>query len=190
MRPSSRIIAGHDTIGKQHRMCTNANSTTRLSMLVHISARLGKLREAMSVNDEQQANEQAETDARATSDDDAPEGVTVEKVAEIEAFLAVLADEPRDELLGRFDIDEERWGNARKIWTERIEDEVMRASAPGQRMSAEEKYPLSMRYSIAYSNAAERARDGGETDEHLEDLAPAGASLGSDRVLRLGSSHG
>ncbi len=158
-------------------------------MLVHIGSRLGKLGGVMSGNDAHQSSQKSEIDDQATSDDETPEGVTVERAAEIEAFLAVLTDEPRDRLLGRFDIDEERWGNARKIWTERIEAEVMRASAPGQRLSAEEKYQLSMRYSIAYSNAAERARESGETDESPEVLVPAGASLGSDRVLRLGSRH-
>jgi hypothetical protein len=170
-------------------MRSNANSTTRASKPVHKPSRLGKLDGAMSVNDTQRSVQHREINDDVAPDDDAPEGVTVERAAEIEAFLAVLTDEPRDELLGRFDIDEERWGNARKIWTERIEDEVMRASVPGQRLSAEEKYRLSMRYSIAYSNAAERARDSGETDESHEAPTPAGTSLGSDRVLRLGSSH-
>lgn len=151
-------------------------------MRVHKGTRLGKLDSAMSEHETHQSHPPADND-------DAPEGVTLERAAEIEAFLAVLTDEPRDALLGRFDIDEERWGNARKIWTERIEDEVIRAAAPGQRLSAEEKYRLSMRYSVAYSRAAERAREDGEKIESAEVL-PSGASLGADRVLRLGSSHG
>ena len=159
-------------------------------MPVHKASRLGTLDAAMSVNDTQRSAQPREIDDHATNDDDAPEGVTVERAAEIEAYLAVLTDEPRDELLARFDIDEERWVNARKIWTQRIEDEVMRASSPGQRLSAEEKYRLSMRYSIAYSNAAERARDSGETDESPQAHGAAETSLGSGAVLRLGSSHG
>lgn len=123
-------------------------------------------------------------------EDEAPEGVTIERAAQIEAYLAVCTDEPRDELLGRFDIDEERWGNARKIWADRIEDEVVRASAPGQRMAMEDKYRLSMRYSVAYSKAAERARE--ESAPAVDDVAPSptGAALGANQVLRLGSTHG
>jgi hypothetical protein len=160
-------------------------------MQVHKSARLGKLDSAMSGHDTQQSHGQSEIDAHEATNEDAPEGVTIERVAQIEAYLAVVTDEPRVELLGRFDIDEERWRNARKVWTERIEDEVMRASAPGQRLGAEEKYRLSMRYSIAYSQAAERAReeDSG-TAERSDVVVATGASLGSDRVLTLGSTHG
>jgi hypothetical protein len=144
----------------------------------------------MSPYDTQASEQHGGIDDHEAGDDDAPEGVTIERAAEIEAYLAVFTDEPRDELLGRFDIDEERWGNARKVWTERIEDEVMRAAAPGQRLSVEEKYRLSMRYSIAYARAAESAREGADTVESAEVLASSGASLGSDRVLQLGSSHG
>jgi hypothetical protein len=159
-------------------------------MPVHKGRGLGRLDSAMSRHDTEQSHRHGEFDEHAAGDDDAPEGVTIERAAEIEAFLTVVTGEPRDALLGRFDIDEERWTNARKVWTERIEDEVMRASAPGQRLSAEEKYRLSMRYSIAYSKAAERAREGGEADETPAVRAASGTSLGSDRVLRLGSSHG
>jgi hypothetical protein len=102
-------------------------------------------------------------------EEDAPEGVSLEQAAEIEAFLAVLTNDPRDVILGRFDVDEERWGNARKVWAERIEDEVMRAAAPGQRLPAADRYPLSIRYSTAYSKAAERARDGAmESEQSLQ----------------------
>jgi hypothetical protein len=128
-------------------------------MPVHKGIGVSKLDSAMSEHETQQSHPLVENDARVVGDDDAPAGVTVERAAEIEAFLAVLTDEPRDALLGRFDIDEERWGIARKVWTERIENEVLRAAAPGQRLSPEEKYRLSMRYSIAYSRAAERARE-------------------------------
>lgn len=148
------------------------------SMLVHKGSHLGTLDADMSAPD---VIEEVMPD-----DDDAPEGVTIERAAEIEAFLTVLTDEPRDELLERFELDEERWSSARKVWTERIEDEVMRAAAPGQRISAEEKYRLSMRYSIAYAKAAERAREG--VDAH----GPAGlpSAPDADRVMRLGSGHG
>lgn len=137
-----------------------------------------------------------EVNAAELLEDEAPDGVTIERAAQIEAYLAVCTDEHRDELLGRFDIDEERWGNARKIWAERIEEEVVRASAPGQRMAMEDKYRLSMRYSIAYSKAAERAREESAPSaaEEQEEVAPppaaAGTTLGSNQVLRLGSTHG
>lgn len=160
-------------------------------MPVHKDIHLGTLDDAMPDLETQLSHPPTENDdARTMGDDDAPEGVTLERAAEIEAFLAVLTDEPRDALLGRFDIDEERWGNARKIWTERIEDEVVRAAAPGQRLSAEEKYRLSMRYSVAYARAAERAREDGEQFESAEMLPAAGNALGTDGALRLGSSHG
>lgn len=147
-------------------------------MLVHKDSHLGRLDDAMSAPDE--------IDEVVPDDDDAPEGVTIERAAEIEAFLAVLTDEPRDELLGRFELDEERWSNARKVWTERIEDEVVRAAAPGLRISAEEKYRLAMKYSIAYAKAAERARDGVDGSESSHALPAPNA----DHVARLGSGHG
>lgn len=147
-------------------------------MLVHKDSHLGRLDDAMSAPDE--------IDEVVPDDDDAPEGVTIERAAEIEAFLAVLTDEPRDELLGRFELDEERWSNARKVWTERIEDEVVRAAAPGLRISAEEKYRLAMKYSIAYAKAAERARDGVDGSGS----SPALSASSADHVARLGSGHG
>lgn len=142
----------------------------------------------MSAHDTHHSHESG--DENAAGDDDAPEGVTIERAAEIEAFLSVLSDEPRDHLLGRFDIDEERWCNARKVWTERIENEVLRAAAPGQCIPMEEKYRLSMQYSIAYSKAAERAREEIEGIEPIRELPASGSGLGSDRAMRLGSSHG
>jgi len=151
---------------------------------------VGKLDGAMSRHDAHQSHSRAEIEHPAAGDADAPEGVTLERAAEIEAFLAVLTDEPRDQLLSRFDIDEERWGNARKVWIERIEDEVRRAAAPGLRLPAEEKYRLSMHYSIAYSKAAERARE--EDADKTETIDPFATTtaLGGKSGFRLGSSHG
>lgn len=159
-------------------------------MPVHKDLRLCKLDSTMSRHDAYPPASSAEMDTHAEHEEDAPEGVSVERAAEIEAFLAVLTDEPRDMLLRRFDIDEERWCNARKVWTERIEDEVIRAAAPGLRMSAEEKYQLSMRYSVAYAKAAERARE--EDMDHTDTVDPLGttSALGGQGGLRLGSSHG
>lgn len=160
-------------------------------MQVHKEFQVGTLERLMSSPYAYESSPVDEINAAALPEDDAPEGVTIERAAQIEAYLAVCTDEPRDELLGRFDMDEERWGNARKIWAERIEEEVVRASAPGQRMPMEDKYRLSMRYSVAYSKAAERARE--ESTPHVADevvAAPAGAALGSNQVLRLGSTHG
>jgi hypothetical protein len=159
-------------------------------MSVHNEAHLGTLVAAMSSPETYGSSSSLEAHDSALADDDAPEGVTVERAAEIEAFLTVCTDEPRDQLLSRFDIDEERWGYARRVWTERIEDEVMRASAPGLRLAMDEKYRLSMRYSIAYSNAAERAREPATPSEPTDVVASAGAALGSNQMLRLGSSHG
>jgi hypothetical protein len=160
-----------------------------VDMTVHNETHPGKLVFAMSQQDE--------VEGHAANDEDAPEGVSLEQAAEIEAYLAVLTDEPRDEVLGRFAMDEERFCNARKIWTERIEDEVKRASAPGQRIAAAEKYRLSIRYSTAYARAAERAREGSEPAQNAPALeapaapaAPAGALLGGGLGLRLGSGHG
>lgn len=163
-------------------------------MLVHKDSRLGTLDDPMSTHDTHDPHQPSNDDTYAAEDEDAPEGVTVERVAEIEAYLAIITDEPRDALLARFDIDDERWCNARKVWTERIEAEVVRAAAPGQRIPTEEKYRLSMRYSIAYSRAAESAREGFapsvRPDVPAVTQPTMGTSLGADRVLRLGSSHG
>jgi hypothetical protein len=159
-----------------------------VDMTVHNETHPGKLVFAMSQQDAH------EGEGHAANDEDAPEGVSLEQAAEIEAYLAVLTDEPRHEVLGRFAMDEERFCNARKIWTERIEDEVQRASAPGQRIAAAEKYRLSIRYSTAYARAAERAREGTEPAQNAPALeapaAPAGALLGGGLGLRLGSGHG
>ena len=145
---------------------------------------LGKLDGAMSQEGTHPIDEHA------LGNDEAPEGVTLDRAAEIEAFLAVLTDEPRDQLLGRFDIDEERWGNARKVWIQRIEDEVKLAAAPGLRLPADEKYRLSMRYSIAYSKAAERAREEDADKTETVDPFATTTALGSGGVFRLVSSHG
>lgn len=159
-------------------------------MAVHKDPRLCKIDSIMSRHDSHPPASPAEIDPHGEHGEDAPEGVTVERAAEIEAFLAVLTDEPRDMLLQRFDIDEERWVNARKVWTERIEEEVLRAAAPGLRMSAEEKYQLSMRYSVAYAKAAERARE--EDMDRTDTVDPLGttSALGGHGGLRLGSTHG
>lgn len=160
-------------------------------MQVHKESHVGKLVPLMSSSYAHEPSPADEVNDAALFEDDAPDGVTIERAAEIEAYLAVCTDEPRDELLGRFDIDEERWGNARKVWAERIEEEVLRASAPGQRLAMEDKYRLSMRYSIAYSKAAERARE--ESAPPVDEVTPpppAGTALGSNQVLRLGSTHG
>jgi hypothetical protein len=160
-------------------------------MQVHKGFQVGKLDVLMSSSYASESSSPDEHNDSASPEDEAPEGVTVERAAEIEAYLAVCTDEPRDELLGRFDIDEERWGNARKVWAERIEEEVLRASAPGQRMTMEDKYRLSMRYSIAYSKAAERAREeSAAPEEEVEPAPAAGTALGSNQVMRLGSTHG
>ncbi|MBK9259003.1 MAG: hypothetical protein IPM54_04135 [Polyangiaceae bacterium] len=143
----------------------------------------------MSQHDTHGSGGQYEVDEHAAGDDDAPEGVSLEQTAEIEAYLAVFVDEPRDAVLGRFDMDEDRFCNAKKVWAERIEDEVLRASAPGQRIAAAEKYRLSMRYSVAYSKAAERAREDAAAVQGDGELEGASASLGSGGMLRLGSGH-
>jgi len=162
-------------------------------MQVHKAFHVGKLDALMSSPYASESSSPDDHNDSSLPEDEAPEGVTVERAAEIEAYLAVCTDEPRDELLGRFDIDEERWGNARKVWAERIEEEVLRASSPGQRMAMEDKYRLSMRYSVAYSKAAERAREDLVSPQEQEEVAPppaAGTALGSNQVLRLGSTHG
>jgi hypothetical protein len=160
-------------------------------MQVHKEFQVGKLDALMSSPYASESSSPDEHNDSALPEDEAPEGVTVERAAQIEAYLAVCTDEPRDELLGRFDIDEERWGKARKVWAERIEEEVLRASAPGQRMTMEDKYRLSMRYSIAYSKAAERAREeSAPSEEEVESAPAAGTALGSNQVMRLGSTHG
>lgn len=160
-------------------------------MLVHKDSWVGTLDRVMSSHATHDPHRDTHDDA---ADADAPEGVILERAAEIEAYLAILTDEPRDAVLARFDIDEERWCNARKVWTERIEAEVMRAAAPGQRIPTEEKYQLSIRYSVAYSKAAESAREDAAPSVRPDapPAAPAtmGTALGSNRVLRLGSSHG
>ena len=90
---------------------------------------------------------------------DAPEGVSLDQYGKIEALLAIETETPMRELLARFDIDEERWSIAKKIWAKRINDEVKNAAQPGQSSSAEARYPLSMRYAAVYAEEAESARE-------------------------------
>jgi hypothetical protein len=185
-------------IGSRNRPSSHRNSTRERAMPVHKGLQVGKLDPLMSSPYAPESSPSDEHYDPVSMEDEAPEGVTVERAAQIEAYLAVCTDEPREELLGRFDIDEERWGNARKIWAERIEDEVLRASAPGQRVPMEDKYRLSMRYSIAYSKAAERAREdlvspqaqAQKQEQEVPPLRTSGTALGSNQVLRLGSTHG
>lgn len=89
---------------------------------------------------------------------DVPEGVSLDRYAEIRALLEVRAGEPAAEILGSFGLDEQRFNAARKVWAERIELEVGKAAEPGQPGKAGEKYPLSMRYAAAYAEAARKAR--------------------------------
>jgi hypothetical protein len=88
--------------------------------------------------------------------EDAPEGVSLDRYAEISANLALRSTEPRAVVLARFGLDEVRWGIAEKVWAKRIEDEVMKSSAPGLRLGASDRYPLSMRYAVTYAEASQR----------------------------------
>src|SRR5689334_13703938 len=90
---------------------------------------------------------------------DAPEGVSIELYAEIGAHLAVRTDARAYLVLDAFGVDEDRWSAARKIWAQRIEEEAVRASEPGQKGSAAERYPLTTRYAAVYAAAAEKARE-------------------------------
>lgn len=90
---------------------------------------------------------------------DAPEGVSLDQYAAISAELAIAAEKPLREIVARFELDEERWGNAKKIWAKRIEDEVKNAASPGLSSSTEERYPISMRYAAVYAEAAKSARE-------------------------------
>jgi len=105
---------------------------------------------------------------------DAPEGVSLEQYAAIGAHLAIRTSQPRAEVLGLYDLDEPRWNTVQKIWAKRIEDEVMRGSAPGLRVGSDDRYPLSMRYAVAYAEAAQRLRNG--EDEIVMTPVPARAS--------------
>jgi hypothetical protein len=96
----------------------------------------------------------------AGSQDDAPEGVSLEQYAAIGAHLAIRTSQPRAEVLGLYDLDEPRWNTVQQIWSKRIEDEVMRGSAPGLRVGSDDRYPLSMHYAVAYAEAAQRLRNG------------------------------
>ena len=91
---------------------------------------------------------------------DTPEGVSLEQYAAIGAHIAIRTSQPRAEVLGLYDLDEPRWNTVQKIWAKRIEDEVMRGSAPGLRVGSDDRYPLSMRYAVAYAEAAQRLRNG------------------------------
>jgi hypothetical protein len=92
--------------------------------------------------------------------EDAPEGVSLEQYAAIGAHLAIRTTQPRAEVLGQYDLEEARWNTVQKIWAKRIEDEVMRGSSPGLRLGLDDRYPLSMRYAVAYAEAAQRLRNG------------------------------
>jgi hypothetical protein len=92
--------------------------------------------------------------------EDAVEGVSLEDYAAIGAHLAIRTSEQRAEVLGQYDLDEARWDTVQKVWAKRIEDEVMRGSAPGLRLGFDDRYPLSMRYAVAYAEAAQRLRNG------------------------------
>jgi len=99
---------------------------------------------------------------------DAPEGVSLDRYAEISALLAVRAGDPAQEILGPFGLDEERFNAARKIWAERIDAEVAKAAEPGQPSTssrASDRYPLSMRYSAVYAEAARKARGEAEPEQ-------------------------
>jgi len=84
----------------------------------------------------------------------------LEDYAAIGAHLAIRSTAPRAEVLGQYDLDEARWDTVQKVWAKRIEDEVMRGSAPGLRIGFDDRYPLSMRYAVAYAEAAQRLRNG------------------------------
>jgi hypothetical protein len=88
----------------------------------------------------------------------APEGVSLDRYAEISAHLDIRTDEPARVVLDEAGLDERRWSEARKVWAERIEDEVTKASQPGQTSSVAERYPLSMQYAAVYAEAAKKAR--------------------------------
>lgn len=90
--------------------------------------------------------------------EDAPEGVSIDLYAKIDARLAIDKKTPLAEVLAHFSVGEEQWSLARKVWAKRIEDEVRSAASPGLSSSVEARYPLSIRYAATYAEAAKAAQ--------------------------------
>jgi hypothetical protein len=92
-------------------------------------------------------------------DDAEIEGISLERYAEIAAHLAVDSGRPRAEVLGELELEEGRWAAAHAGFSQRIQDEVVRGSAPGLGPGVEARYPLAQRYAVAFAAAAKRVRE-------------------------------
>lgn len=88
-----------------------------------------------------------------------PEGVSIERYAEIAGALAVLGPSSHDEVLKNAELDRPTWAAAHDAWSRRLRAEVLEGTAPGRTGPMDERLPLSIRYAKAYAEAVKRLRE-------------------------------
>lgn len=102
-----------------------------------------------------------------------PEGLSIERYAEIAGALTVLGPSSQDEVLKSAELDSAKWAAAHDAWSRRLRAEVLAATAPGRTGPMDERLPLSIRYAKAYAEAVKRLREEQESSSAAQ--LPPGA---------------